>query len=339
MFQQQYDAVYTEVHTQITGCNYGAYQATVTQQVYMFLKQYTNFKVSQSQMSYSDGSKATWLFLSGSVPLTYNSKQYTIPLNIILPIGFPGIGPKVYLAYKLDAASAKQNPLIINESEVMNNYIHKWQGNNPQYTLGGLCYNLAKSFEMHPPLGESPKTESTGIMSSVASVTTGLLSGIKTGVAKVTGGSTLKEEPKDESHTSTGSVAMTPEMKKREAKIEKVRQKIEAKYIILNEFFEEGKSDVDPYNNHLTWAKSELDDNSMALKRQILILENEMQEMKDKGTEMSKFITKHKGKEVNKVSYQYLIFRITLTSLCCQKTKIINQCWVGIVLETRCVTA
>lgn len=184
--------------------------------------------------------------------MTYNSKQYTIPLNIILPIGFPGIGPKVYLAYKLDATSAKNNPLIINESEVMNHYIHKWQGNNPQYTLGGLCYNLAKSFEMHPPLGESPKTESTGIMDSVASVTTGVLSGIKTGVAKITGGSVIKEDSKDSNHTTTATGAVTPEMKKRDAKVETLRQKLEAKYIILNEFFEEGKSDVDPYHNHLT---------------------------------------------------------------------------------------
>ena len=225
------------------------------------------------------------------MPLTYNSNQYSIPLNIILPIGFPGIGPKVYLAYKLDAASAKTNPLIINDSEVMNNYIHKWQGNNPQYTLGGLCFNLAKSFEMHPPLGEAPKTESTGIMSSVASVTTGVFSGIKSSVSKVTSGSIFKEDSKDSAHSTahstSSSTALTPEMKKRDEKIEKLRQKIEAKYITLNEFFEEGKSEIDPYHNHLTCAKSELEDKSMAIKRQILILENEMQEMKDKGTEMN----------------------------------------------------
>jgi hypothetical protein len=70
--------------------------------------------------------------------MTYQQKQYSIPLNIILPIGYPGIGPKVYLSYKLDKESAKNNPLIVNESEVMNNYIHKWQGNNSTYTLGGL---------------------------------------------------------------------------------------------------------------------------------------------------------------------------------------------------------
>jgi hypothetical protein len=288
MFQQQYDAVYKDVSTQMGGWNYGSYQATVTQQVYMFLKQYDDFKVSQTQMTYSDGTKPVWLFLSGSVPITYNSKQYTIPINIILPVGYPGIGPKVYLAYKLDATSARDNPLIVNESEVMNNYIHKWKGNNPQYTLGGLWYNLAKSFEAHPPLGEAPKTESKGVINKVSSVTTDFLSGMKSGVSKVTSGAIFKNESKDAHLT---------------AKIEKLRQQIEAKYVTLNEFFEEGKSEIDPSHNHLTWAKAELYKNSMALKRQILIIENEMQEMKDRSSEMGIFITKHKDKEVTKVSF------------------------------------
>ena len=303
MFQQQYDAVYKDVSTQMAGWNYGAYQATVTQQVYMFLKQYAGFKVSQTQMTYSDGSKPVWLFLTGSVPITYNLKQYTIPINIILPVRYPEIGPKVYLAYKLDATSARDNPLIVNESEVMNNYIHKWKGNNPQYTLGGLWYNLTKSFEAHPPLGEAPKTEPKGVINQVASVTTDFLSGMKSGVSKVTSGAIFKNESKDANLTASGMVAMTPEMKKRDAKIEKLRQKIEAKYITLNEFFEEGKSEIDPSHNHLTWAKAELHKNSMALKRQILIIEKEMEEMKDRSSEMGKFITKHKDKEVTKVSF------------------------------------
>jgi hypothetical protein len=130
--------------------------------------------------------------------MTYQQKQYSIPLNIILPIGFPGIGPKVYLSYKLDKESAKNNPLIVGESEIMNNYIHKWQGNNSTYTLGGLCYNLTKSFEMHPPLGEAPKTESKSMLSSLGSMANSMVDGLKTQVSKATNGRVFKQKEESE---------------------------------------------------------------------------------------------------------------------------------------------
>lgn len=131
--------------------------------------------------------------------MTYQSKQYNIPLNIILPIGFPGTGPKVYLTYTLDKESAKNNPLIVNQSEVMNNYIHKWQGNNPSYTLGGLCYNLTKSFEMHPPLGEAPKTETKSVFSSLGSMATSMVDGVKSQVHKATNGKIFSQKEQKDS--------------------------------------------------------------------------------------------------------------------------------------------
>lgn len=78
------------------------------------------------------------LVLSGGVPIKYQYKDYQIPINIVLPLNFPTGGPKVLLSYKLDEASAKNNPFIKNSNEVLNNYIHKWDASNQQYNLGGL---------------------------------------------------------------------------------------------------------------------------------------------------------------------------------------------------------
>lgn len=243
--------------------------------------------------------------------MKYEGKQYTIPINIILPIGFPYTAPKVYLAYKLDPACAKANPLIVNESEVMNNYLHKWQGNSPQYNLGGLCYNLTKSFEIHPPLGEAPKEEKPTIMSKVGEVTSNVYSTIKENVNKATGREVFKQsqapENGDHSTSSAMSTGMasanvkTPEMKKREERIEKVTEKLSIKFVTLNDYFEEGKNEIDKNDNYFTRAKAQLDENSMKLNTQILVLQGEKEEMKERIKEMSQFVAKNKDKEVTKV--------------------------------------
>lgn len=64
-------------------------------------------------------------------------------------------GPKVFLAYLIDKESAKANPLLKPGGEVMNKYIHQWDGKNSQYNLGGLILNLSKSFSVYPPFGSA----------------------------------------------------------------------------------------------------------------------------------------------------------------------------------------
>ena len=300
MFQQNYDPIYTQVVSNISGCNYGAYQNNILQQVYLFLKQYTNFKVSQTNMQYNNGAQATSLFLTGSVPITYKSKQYTIPLNIILPIGFPTTAPKVYLAYKLDKDSAEQNPLVKNGNEIMNNYLYKWEANNATYTLGGLCYNLAKSFEMYPPIKEAPKAKTTEVFNSIGTLANSLVNTIKTSVSHNTNGTALKEEThKVASATPPPPTVKTPEMEKREELISQVTQKL-ISYKELSASIP-GGNNTDPISTLIANAKVELAVNSTKLQKQVLVLENEMQEMKSRNEEMKDFISKNEGKEVTKV--------------------------------------
>jgi hypothetical protein len=266
-YQQQVDPIYSQISTKISVCNYGHYQQTIAQHVYTFLKQYTGFTVENTVIKYSNGTSAYILVLSGGVGMTYQSQKFTIPLKIWLPIGFPMSAPKVYLNYQLDAATAKDNPLIVNGNEIMNNYLHKWNGNTQQYNLGGLCYNLSKSFDIHPPLGAS-KTE----------------------------------EKVEEVHVSQPATVVQedPEKAKRVKLVENLKSKVEEKLSLFNGFFEDGKAEYDPEDNYLTRAKEEMEEKSMKMKRQILVLESNKEEMKGMIKQINQFVSKNKNIEVSK---------------------------------------
>lgn len=309
-YQQTYDPVYTEIVTKMSSCNYGLYHTTVCQHVYMFLKQYPGFTMSLSTTHYSNGTSASLLCLSGSVPMNYLNNQYSIPIILTLPQSFPQDAPIVNLGYKLDAESAKLNPLITNGNQVMNNYLHKWSGSVATYNLGGLCFNLSKSFEMHPPLGEAPKEEKKTVLDTVSSMTNNVFNTVKNSVTQVASSNIFKSKGKEEeksetsSQMSTSSAVIgstrTPEMAKREAKIEEVRQKLEAKFCTLNDFFEDGKNEVDPTDNYMTRAKQEMEETGRKLNKQVLVLESEKEEMNARIKEMRAFIDKNYGKEVTK---------------------------------------
>mmetsp|Transcript_23158 Transcript_23158/g.25709 ORF Transcript_23158/g.25709 Transcript_23158/m.25709 type:complete len:143 (-) Transcript_23158:367-795(-) len=142
----------------------------------------------------------------------------------------------------------------------MINYLHKWQADNPSYTIGGLCYNLIKSFEMYPPLGES---ESKGVISSIGSATSGIVESVKTTVSKVTNGKVFKENS-GESNLNSGKKVKTPEMEAREELVAKATQKL----IGLKELSSSVPNcgEDNPCSTLITGAKSQLDENAMKLK-------------------------------------------------------------------------
>ena len=305
MYQQQYDPVYTSICSSISGWNYGMYQNTVAQNWYTFLKQYTGFTISQTTLTYGKGVTLPCLCLSGNIEITYESKPFKIPVSILLPSGYPATAPKVFLTYKLDQDSAAKNPLIKNGCEVVNNYLHKWNGGVPQYNLGGLCYNLMKSFEMYPPLGESPAEtkeieKPKSIFGQVTSAAAKAVDTVGDGLYTLTHPEEKKaaEESKGLPSSSIGHSKVTPEAKARTDKIQQLADKLQERFKSLETFFEKGHSEVDPFDNHLTRSKTALEENGMKLKTEYLVIEGEKAEMKDKIKEIAAFIRKHKGKEV-----------------------------------------
>lgn len=66
-----------------------------------------------------------------------------IPINIVLPSFFPYTKPRVFLNYQLSQAAAEANPYIQGTNEVVNSFIHQWDGNNSvTYNLMALYQNL-----------------------------------------------------------------------------------------------------------------------------------------------------------------------------------------------------
>jgi len=187
----------------------------------------------------------------------------------------------VFLPYKLDEDAAKTNPLIKNGCEVVNNYLHKWNGSSPQYNLGGLCYNLSKSFEAYPPLGEDPAAKAAkeaakakpGVFSSITSLAGKAIDTVGEGLYSLTHSKQVEESKKEED--AALAAVLAGESKDRQEKIEKLTQKLKEKFATLDAYFEEGKTTVDICDNHMVKAKQVLDENGMKLKKEILVLESE----------------------------------------------------------------
>lgn len=170
---------------------------------------------------------------------------------------------------------------------------------------------------MHPPLGESPKTESTSVFQKVGSVGSSMYNTVVTGVQKAAN-TVAPSKPKEP--------AVTPEMKQRNENIEKLTKKLHDRFTAVEGYFEKDQTEINLHDNYMTHSKTELEENGMKLKKQILVLENETEEMKSKITEMKQFVSKHYGKEVTKVSCVVYHIRTTLMISFARQNKTRNQC-------------
>ena len=121
--------------------------------MYTFLKQHPEFQISRQQFQ-ADASQHPQmvLTLSGAMYVTVGTQQLNCPITIVIPGSFPATAPRVFLAYQLSAEAAEANPYIKNGSEVINTFLHSWDGSNFNYNLCGLFTNLQKSFAYHPPV-------------------------------------------------------------------------------------------------------------------------------------------------------------------------------------------
>lgn len=73
--------------------------------------------------------------------------------------GFPSIPPKAFLSRAPDPKLIKENPFIMEGNEIMNQFMDKWEGFNPTYTLNMMFYYIYQSFLIHPPIGSGIKSQ------------------------------------------------------------------------------------------------------------------------------------------------------------------------------------
>lgn len=321
-YHARYDPTYYAITTAMEGWDYGDYKDYVVQHITVFVKQYTGFKINRKKVQYGMSTQIYLVVLSGSVPIKYQNMDYSIPINIVLPQKFPIEAPKVFLAYNLDPSHATTNPLIKYGNQVLNNYIHKWDGTSQSYNLGGLWYNLSKSFSLYPPFGTagSGTVDSDVIYINDGTTKAKPVDVIKqdytqapTTASSYGGHAGTGLSPSSMSTHATASTAF--DMSKEEDQIKYLAES--ARKQKLKQLYEKLQIKVDAINSSIsgldgeskdedliTQSKKFLDNNREILDRQTLILENEMAEMKE-GIE---FIKKNENREINASNIDDFVF-------------------------------
>jgi len=100
------------------------------------------------------------IFLHGAILISLkDGGSEQVPVHFVLVNGFPGIAPKVFLTKATDKKLIKENPFIMDGNEVMNQFLDKWQGYNPNYTLAQAFYYVYQSFLHSPPIGSGVSIE------------------------------------------------------------------------------------------------------------------------------------------------------------------------------------
>jgi hypothetical protein len=229
------------------------------------------------------------------------------------------------LGFPLDEKSAASNPLIKNGNQVMNNYIHKWKGNDTQYNLGGLCNNLSKSFSLYPPLGKAGggllKTDVIYIENDDSRPKPSNL--VKTEYTVDSNPPQMPDQldihnPKELPKTEEEQIALVTKNERNDL-MRKLVKKLKSKINILNSSVT-GLDDDDNEPNLIKQSKKFLQDNGVKLKKQLLIIESEKTEMEEGIVKMKEFIVKNTGTDVNEVSLflfisDYRIISMTLYML------------------------
>jgi hypothetical protein len=75
------------------------------------------------------------VFLRGVMILTIDGQQKDIPLHFVLIGGFPAVSPKAYLSGDINESIIKNNPYVLKNNEILNQYMNNWKGNHVSYTL------------------------------------------------------------------------------------------------------------------------------------------------------------------------------------------------------------
>jgi hypothetical protein len=306
-YHAKYDPTYDHIISWIEGCNYGLYKDTVVQHCLVFLKQFSGFTCSRKIVQFGMTPHIYLLWLNGTVPIKYESKDFNIPINVVLPENFPHSGPKVLIGFPLDEKSAADNPLVKNGNQVMNNYIHKWKGNDVQFNLGGLWQNLSKSFSIYPPIGKPgggiSKTDVIYIENDDSRQKPKNL--VKKEYVVDSNPPQVPDQfitlnPKELPKTDAELIALATKNERNDL-MKKLIKKLKPKISTLGSSVD-GLEDSENKPNLIKQSMKFLEDNGVKLKKQALIIQNEKTEMEENIIKMKEFIAKNTGTDVNEVS-------------------------------------
>lgn len=101
----------------------------------------------------SSGSKL--IYLKGVMILNVDFEQHEVGLYFVLVGGFPGVAPKAFLSQEVNEEIIKNNPYVLKNMEILNQYMNNWKGFHASYTLNTMYYYIYQSFMICPPIKSS----------------------------------------------------------------------------------------------------------------------------------------------------------------------------------------
>lgn len=116
----------------------------------------------------SGGSKL--VYLRGTMILNIDNAQHEIMMHFVCPSGFPSIGPKAFLSQEVDEEVVKNNPYVLKNMEILNQYMNGWKSNHPSYTLNIAYYYIYQSFLICPPVSSSMTSANNNLYSEESKV-------------------------------------------------------------------------------------------------------------------------------------------------------------------------
>jgi hypothetical protein len=155
-FYKKADPVKETIDSCLVQCDYGKNMPHVFTHCYNFLNQYPQFAITCEDFTYNGmGSGSKLIFLRGVMILTVDYEQHEVPMHFVWVSGFPGIAAKAFLSQDVDEEIIKNNPYVLKNMEILNQYMNNWKPYHTSYTLNTMYYYIYQSFMICPPINSS----------------------------------------------------------------------------------------------------------------------------------------------------------------------------------------
>ncbi|KAK9375725.1 UEV domain-containing protein [Lipomyces chichibuensis] len=125
------------------------------------LQSYPSLAPRTNVYTYENGKSELLLNLHGTVPTTFRSAVYNIPVSIWISHEYPYVAPFAFVT-PTAAMSLRPGNHVDTNGRVYHPYISYWNGTDPQTNILGLCAVLCDIFGKEPPVyGKPPQQQVT----------------------------------------------------------------------------------------------------------------------------------------------------------------------------------
>ncbi|KAK9329930.1 UEV domain-containing protein [Lipomyces starkeyi] len=125
------------------------------------LQSYPSLTPRTNVYTYENGKSELLLNLHGTVPTTFRSAVYNIPVSIWISHEYPYVAPFAFVT-PTAAMSLRPGNHVDTNGRVYHPYISYWNGTDPQTNILGLCAVLCDIFGKEPPVyGKPPQQQLT----------------------------------------------------------------------------------------------------------------------------------------------------------------------------------